>query len=234
MAELKEKSLSSLAKRRRNKGGGPRGQGGDRGEDKAGAADAAQKGIGAAAKEETEREEVDYKEMVKGGKVIYIDTEGTFRPERIAQIAEHRGISAQAASESIIYARCFRAGQLNTLIIDAAALTVEDEDGFALIFFVQECADKEAVRWHGKVGAERKVIERYNAGGVGFRDRVPVWEALYSFFCYLQVTDIPLHLHFNHKQQRADSHKNVPHLGCRGYIIGHEPVAERGEARLFS
>jgi DNA repair protein RadA len=27
-----------------------------------------------------------------GGNVIFIDTENTFRPERIHQIAEHRGI----------------------------------------------------------------------------------------------------------------------------------------------
>merc|ERR1719388_737713 len=50
------------------------------------------------------------------GKVIYIDTEGTFRPERIRQIAEHRGMSAAAASENIIYARCFTSDHLNMLI----------------------------------------------------------------------------------------------------------------------
>lgn len=67
------------------------------------------------------------------GKVIYIDTEGTFRPERIAQIAEHRGMSAQAASENIIYARCYTSDHLNMLITDAAALIVQDEDRFVLI-----------------------------------------------------------------------------------------------------
>ena len=28
--------------------------------------------------------------------VVYIDTEGTFRPERIRQIAEGKGVSAEA------------------------------------------------------------------------------------------------------------------------------------------
>ncbi|CAK0828560.1 unnamed protein product [Prorocentrum cordatum] len=51
------------------------------------------------------------------GKVVYIDTEGCFRPERIKQIAEGKGVSADAAMENIIYAR----------------LMVTDEDRFALL-----------------------------------------------------------------------------------------------------
>ncbi|KAK0509178.1 hypothetical protein JMJ35_008549 [Cladonia borealis] len=39
------------------------------------------------------------------GKVAYIDTEGTFRPERIAQIAERFGVDPDAAQENIAYAR---------------------------------------------------------------------------------------------------------------------------------
>lgn len=39
------------------------------------------------------------------GKVAYIDTEGTFRPERIAQIAERFGVDPDSALENISYAR---------------------------------------------------------------------------------------------------------------------------------
>ncbi|KAJ5180819.1 Meiotic recombination protein dmc1 [Penicillium capsulatum] len=39
------------------------------------------------------------------GKVAYIDTEGTFRPERIAQIAERFGVDPGTAQENIAYAR---------------------------------------------------------------------------------------------------------------------------------
>ena len=41
------------------------------------------------------------------GKVAYIDTEGTFRPERIAQIAERFGVDADAAGAAL---RPVRAG----------------------------------------------------------------------------------------------------------------------------
>lgn len=53
------------------------------------------------------------------GKVAYIDTEGTFRPERIAQIAERFGVDADSARENIAYARALNSEHqlelLNTL-----------------------------------------------------------------------------------------------------------------------
>lgn len=53
------------------------------------------------------------------GKVAYIDTEGTFRPERIAQIAERFGVDPDAAQEKIAYARALNSEHqlelLNTL-----------------------------------------------------------------------------------------------------------------------
>ncbi|GAM43509.1 Dmc1 homolog [Talaromyces pinophilus] len=76
------------------------------------------------------------KEMGGGeGKVAYIDTEGTFRPERIAQIAERYGLDAQSTQENISYARAlnsehqlellntlskeFAGGQYRLLVIDS-------------------------------------------------------------------------------------------------------------------
>ncbi|EDN07904.1 meiotic recombination protein dmc1 [Histoplasma mississippiense (nom. inval.)] len=53
------------------------------------------------------------------GKVAYIDTEGTFRPERIAQIAERFGVDPDSALENIAYARALNSEHqlelLNTL-----------------------------------------------------------------------------------------------------------------------
>ncbi|KAJ9625719.1 Meiotic recombination protein dmc1 [Taxawa tesnikishii (nom. ined.)] len=40
-----------------------------------------------------------------GGKVVYFDTEGTFRPERIAEIAERFELDKDVARENIIYSR---------------------------------------------------------------------------------------------------------------------------------
>eukprot|EP00929_Paragymnodinium_shiwhaense_P009696 TRINITY_DN113964_c0_g1_i1.p1 TRINITY_DN113964_c0_g1~~TRINITY_DN113964_c0_g1_i1.p1 ORF type:complete len:382 (-),score=110.08 TRINITY_DN113964_c0_g1_i1:216-1271(-) len=67
------------------------------------------------------------------GKVIYIDTEGAFRPERVRQIAESKGISAEAAMNNIVYARCYTSEHLAQLVTEATGLMVSDEDRFALI-----------------------------------------------------------------------------------------------------
>lgn len=41
------------------------------------------------------------------GKVAFIDTEGTFRPDRIVPIAERYGLNKDEALDNIIYARAF-------------------------------------------------------------------------------------------------------------------------------
>lgn len=41
------------------------------------------------------------------GKVLYIDTEGTFRPERICQIASNYGIEGEEALNNIVYGRAY-------------------------------------------------------------------------------------------------------------------------------
>ena len=42
-----------------------------------------------------------------GGTALYIDTEGTFRPERIVQVAQGRGLSTEEILKNIIVARAF-------------------------------------------------------------------------------------------------------------------------------
>ncbi|CAG7917355.1 unnamed protein product [Penicillium olsonii] len=58
------------------------------------------------------------------GKVAYIDTEGTFRPERIAQIAERFGMDPDTAQENIAYARALNSEHqlelLNSLSLEFA------------------------------------------------------------------------------------------------------------------
>ena len=48
-----------------------------------------------------------------GGKVAYIDTEGTFRPERIQPIAERFGLDHESVLENIAVARAFTYEHLN-------------------------------------------------------------------------------------------------------------------------
>lgn len=41
------------------------------------------------------------------GKIAYIDTEGTFRPERIEPIATRYGLDAGAVLDNVIFARAY-------------------------------------------------------------------------------------------------------------------------------
>ncbi|GAB65232.1 meiotic recombination protein DMC1-like protein [Plasmodium cynomolgi strain B] len=55
------------------------------------------------------------------GKVCYIDTEGTFRPEKICKIAERYGINGEDVLDNILYARAFTHEHLYQLLAVSAA-----------------------------------------------------------------------------------------------------------------
>eukprot|EP01061_Rhynchopus_euleeides_P019840 TRINITY_DN3254_c3_g1_i1.p1 TRINITY_DN3254_c3_g1~~TRINITY_DN3254_c3_g1_i1.p1 ORF type:complete len:358 (+),score=187.23 TRINITY_DN3254_c3_g1_i1:130-1203(+) len=61
------------------------------------------------------------------GKVAFVDTEGTFRPERIKPIAERFGLEAEAALENIIVARAFTHEHQGALLALLGAKMVEDQ-----------------------------------------------------------------------------------------------------------
>lgn len=54
------------------------------------------------------------------GKAIYIDTEGTFRPERIAPIAQRFGMDPVEALENIVYARARTSEEQNKLLMNVS------------------------------------------------------------------------------------------------------------------
>uniref|UniRef100_A0A7S2X988 RecA family profile 1 domain-containing protein n=1 Tax=Lotharella oceanica TaxID=641309 RepID=A0A7S2X988_9EUKA len=60
------------------------------------------------------------------GKVVYIDTEGTFRPERIRDIADRFGVDYHAVLDNITYARAFTHEHQMELLIAVAAKMIEE------------------------------------------------------------------------------------------------------------
>lgn len=65
------------------------------------------------------------------GKAIYIDTEGTFRPNRLKDIAERFGLDPQVALENVAYARAHNSEHQMELLKVAAAIMAQDR--YALI-----------------------------------------------------------------------------------------------------
>lgn len=62
------------------------------------------------------------------GKVAYIDTEGTFRPDRIRAIADRFGVDGSTALENILYARAFNSEHQMELINECSLRFAEDKD----------------------------------------------------------------------------------------------------------
>lgn len=67
------------------------------------------------------------------GKAMYIDTEGTFRPERLTDIAERFGLDPQEVLENVAYARAYNCDQQNKLLIQAAALMAESKYAILIV-----------------------------------------------------------------------------------------------------
>lgn len=65
------------------------------------------------------------------GKAMYIDTEGTFRPNRIAQIAERFGLNVNDVLDNVAYARAHNTEHQAQLLVAAASMMAESR--FALV-----------------------------------------------------------------------------------------------------
>lgn len=65
------------------------------------------------------------------GKALYIDTEGTFRPERLLAIAERYGLNGPDVLDNIAYARAYNSDHQTQLLLQASAMMTETR--YALI-----------------------------------------------------------------------------------------------------
>ncbi|RUS89658.1 hypothetical protein EGW08_002579 [Elysia chlorotica] len=65
------------------------------------------------------------------GKAMYVDTEGTFRPERLLAVADRYGLSGSDVLDNVAYARAYNSDHQSQLLIQAAAMMAESR--YALI-----------------------------------------------------------------------------------------------------
>lgn len=63
------------------------------------------------------------------GRVAWIDTEGTFRPERIREIAETRGLDANAVLENIAVCRAYNSDHQQRIVAECGALFADNANG---------------------------------------------------------------------------------------------------------
>ncbi|WVZ51042.1 hypothetical protein U9M48_002233 [Paspalum notatum var. saurae] len=59
------------------------------------------------------------------GKALYIDAEGTFRPQRLLQIADRFGLNGADVLENVAYARAYNTDHQSRLLLEAASMMIE-------------------------------------------------------------------------------------------------------------
>lgn len=67
------------------------------------------------------------------GKCLYIDTEGTFRPERLIATAERYKISGDSVLDNVACARAFNTDHQTKLLIDATAMMTESRYALLIV-----------------------------------------------------------------------------------------------------
>ncbi|OMJ10129.1 Meiotic recombination protein DMC1/LIM15-like protein [Smittium culicis] len=67
------------------------------------------------------------------GKAAYIDTEGTFRPDRIREIAERFGLDSSIVMDNIIYARAYNSEHQFDLLNEVATRFAEENGVYRLL-----------------------------------------------------------------------------------------------------
>ena len=67
------------------------------------------------------------------GKALYIDTEGTFRPEKLRNIAERFGLEAEAVVQNVMYARAYNSDHQNKLLLQACGLMAESKFSLLIV-----------------------------------------------------------------------------------------------------
>ncbi|CAH0388037.1 unnamed protein product [Bemisia tabaci] len=74
-------------------------------------------------------------ESYSGGKVVFLDTENTFRPNRLTAIAERFNLDQTAVLENVLYARCYTSDHQCELL-DLVAAKFQEEGGIYKLLIV--------------------------------------------------------------------------------------------------
>lgn len=67
------------------------------------------------------------------GKAMYIDTEGTFRPQRLVAIAERFGLNAEDVLDNVACARAYNSDHQMTLLTEAAAMMADNRYALLIV-----------------------------------------------------------------------------------------------------
>jgi DNA repair protein RadA len=111
-----------------------------------------------------------------GGKVLFLDTEGTFYPRRVYEIAQARGLDPDQVLKNIIYARCYNSD--HQILLANRAFKVVGEEGIKLVivdslishfrgeYIGRECLSERQQKLNDHVHKLLRLAEAYNCAVV--------------------------------------------------------------------
>ncbi|KAJ3070210.1 recombinase rad51 [Podochytrium sp. JEL0797] len=67
------------------------------------------------------------------GRVMYIDTEGTFRPERLLAMAERFGLNGEEVLDNVAYARAYNSDHQTNLLMQGAAMMADSRFSLLIV-----------------------------------------------------------------------------------------------------
>jgi len=67
------------------------------------------------------------------GKALYVDTEGTFRPQRLVSIAEKFGLNPTDVLDNVAYARAYNSDHQSKLLVQAAGMLAESRYALLIV-----------------------------------------------------------------------------------------------------
>lgn len=67
------------------------------------------------------------------GKTLFIDTEGTFRPQRLIKIAERYGLNPHDVLDNVAFARAYNSDHQTKLLIQASAMMAESRYALVIV-----------------------------------------------------------------------------------------------------
>ena len=67
------------------------------------------------------------------GKCLYIDTEGTFRPERLLAVANRYGLNGEDVLDNVAYARAYNSDHQSALLLHASAMMAESRYALLIV-----------------------------------------------------------------------------------------------------
>ncbi len=155
-----------------------------------------------------------------GGKAIFIDTEGTFRPERVQQIAAGAGLDPQKALQNILVARAFNSDH-QIVLVEKADEIVKKENVRLIIVDSVTSAFRSEYAGRGTLADRQQKLNRH----------------FHMLQKLADVNNLAVYL-TNQVMARPDVLFGDPPAPVGGHILGHQATyrvylrKSKGEKRI--